>query len=39
MDAAIPKSRNFYSTIIETLLKYTGVNEELRNIWQLNAVL
>ena len=37
MDVAIPNSHNFYSTIIETLLKYTGVNEELRKIWQLNG--
>jgi len=39
MDVVIPNSHNFYSTIIETPLKYTGVNEELRRIWQLNAVL
>ena len=38
MDVAIPNSHNFYSTIIETFLKYTGINEELRRIWQLNAV-
>jgi hypothetical protein len=39
MDVAIPNSHNFYSTIIEMLLKYTGVNEELRKMGQLNAVL
>ena len=38
MDVASPNSHNFYSTIIETFLKYTGVNEELRNIGQLNVV-